>query len=208
MRFFKLSSQKKLYPWAVLMLLGFLAACGAESKATPELTLPTSSPTTRPVIPGPASPTPGNKLTLKPIIPDSALTSGAFQTPDGQTRGNRSVWLRLAARESDLNWFEAGQIPPSLKSLPWNDEILVTTNMIGGPPQLFNLKLAGAELNSQTVTLHVEVKLPPRDAVIAAVAVPYVAAGTLTRSELPTGKLTFLLLDQQGQQLDQGQLSL
>jgi hypothetical protein len=147
-------------------------------------------------------------LTLKPITPDYALSSGAFQTPDGQTRGNRSVWLRLATRESDLNWFEAGQIPPSLKNLPWNDEILVTANMIGGPAQLFNLTLVRAELNGQTVTLRAEVKLPPREAVIAAVAVPYVAAGTLNRSELPTGQLTFLLLDQQGQQLDQGQLSL
>lgn len=208
MRFFTFSSEKKRYQWAALLFLGLLAACSDESKATPQLILPTPNPTTRSATPAPASPTPGNKLTLKPITPDYALTNGAFQTPDGQTRGNRSVWLRLAARESDLNWFEAGQTPPSLKSLPWNEEILVTANMIGGPAQLFNLTLVGAELNGQTVTLRAEVKLPPRDAVIAAIAVPYVAAGTLSRTELPAGKLTFLLLDQQGQQLDQAQLNL
>jgi hypothetical protein len=208
MRVFRLSFGSKVYQWAFLLLIGLLTACGDESNPTSQLVLPAPTPITRTAKPLPPSPTPGNKLTLRPLTPDSALTNGAFQTPDGQTRGNRSVWLRLAARESDLNWFEAGQIPPSLKSLPWNDEILVTANMIGGPPQLFNLKLAGAELNGRTVSLQIEVKLPPREAVIAAIAVPYVAAGLLTRSELPPGQLTFLLLDQQGQQLDQAQLSL
>ncbi len=181
-----------------------LVACGNEPSATSG---PNPSPTGSRVSPVPSSsiepivsPPPALKrLTLNPITPDYALTEGAFNSPPNN---GYAVWLRVATNEQEVNWLDGKLLPSSLQVVNWQKEILVVINMVGGSPQLFSLKLVGAELQGQNIILQIERKLPPPDAIITAVAVPYAAVATLSRVELPSsGQLNIILLDQQGQQL-------
>jgi hypothetical protein len=182
-----------------LVILGLtllLSACSSASSPTAALPPPTNTAVAPTVAPTASA----KEVPFTPLEEDLAYIAGSYERFTAEsTKQNRAIKFlpTVAQSTADVNWFP--QMPNSLATLDWRQEIAILIYMQGGSKSLYGIQIKQIVQNGDKIKVVCNVRQPPPDAITTQILnYLYSAVAVRRASFLTQGELTFSFVDQSG----------